>query len=204
VGARGFADDASTLLLLFALAKLGSWRWDGRDWIKKAPKGGRGAGPGATSQPVPQGATTVWSEETMRLFVQQMRIFGIDPAVVLLGIAAASNFNADENLGGYTGLLMVARDDLAALGYPGVPLFEELDAPRQIPWIGRVIGYRIASSGGSAPKNVPELAALLHPSSNPNVASAIRNEAQRRAAAAEGTMLYISHANLLRHVLANP
>jgi hypothetical protein len=203
LGARDFSDDVGTLFLFLALAKLGSWRWDGRDWMK-VPKGGRGAGPRATTQPVPQGGTTVWSEETMRLFVQQMRIFGIDPAVVLLGIASASNFNADEKLGGYVGLLMVSREDLASLGYPGVPPFEELDAPHQIPWLGRVIGYRIASSGGNAPKDVPELALLLHPASNPNIAAAIRNEAERRAREAEGQMLYINHANLLRHVLANP
>lgn len=203
MGVRDFSDDVGTLFLLLGLAKLGSWRWDGRDWMK-APKGGRGAGPKATTQPVPQGGTTVWSEETMRLFVQQMRIFGVDPAVVLLGIAAASNFNTDESLGGYTGLLLVSREDLASLGYPGVPPFEEIDAPHQIPWLGRVIGYRIASTGGTAPKDVPELALLLHPAPNPNIAAAIRNEAQRRAEAAEGTMLYIAHQNLLKHVLANP
>jgi hypothetical protein len=99
---------------------------------------------------------------------------------------------------------MVSRADLSAVGYPGVPTFEELDAPHQIPWIGRVIGYRIAASGGSPPKDVAELAALLHPATNPNVAAAIRNEAERRAAAAEGQMLYINHRNLLRHVQANP
>ncbi len=202
--ARDLTEDAGALLLLFALAKLGGMRWTGRDWLKKSDKGGRGAGPGATMQPVPQGGTTVWSEETMRLFVQQMRIFGIDPTVVLLGIAAASNFNADEQLGGYVGLLMVAREDLAALGYPGVPSFEEIDAPHQIPWIGRVIGYRIASSGGTAPKDVPELAALLHPATNPNIAAAIRNEAERRARDAEGSMLYLHHKALLQHVQANP
>ena len=174
--------------------------WD----AEHTDKGGRGAGPKPTTVPVPQGGTTMWSDETMRLFVQQMRIFGIDPAVVLLGIAAASNFNTDENLGGYTGLLMVSRDDLAALGYPGVPKFEEIDAPHQIPWLARVIGYRIASTGGNAPQNVPELAALLHPASNPNIAQAIRAEAERRAAAARGTMLYIHHENLLKHVLASP
>jgi len=199
LGARNLADDASVLLLLFALSKLGG----GSNWLK-TPKGGRGAGRGATTVPVPQGGTTAWSEATMRLFVQQMRVFGVDPAVVLLGIAAASNFNTDEQLGGYTGLLMVSREDLSALGYPGVPLFEEIDAPRQIPWIGRVIGYRIAARGGNPPKDVPELAALLHPATNPNVAAAIRNEAQRRAERAEGTMLYIHHKNLLQHVLANP
>lgn len=202
---RDFASDAGTLLLLVAAYKwLESWK--GVPWWKPeyTDKGGRGAGPGATTGPVPQGGTTIWSELTMRLFEQQMRMAGIDPMVALLGIAAASNFNADENLGGWTGLLMVSREDLSAVGYPGVPLFEETDAVFQIPWIGKVIAYRIAGAGGVVPKDVPELAVLLHPANNPTVVQAIRNEAQRRAQRAEGTMLFINHANVLRHVLANP
>jgi hypothetical protein len=203
--ARDIAEDAGAVFLAFmaykwfvSLKREPWWQPDHSD------KGGRGAGKGSKTIPVPQGATQEWSEETMRLFVQQCRIFGVDPEVVLLGIAAASNFNADEALGGYVGLLLVSREDLASLGYPGVPPFEEIDAPHQIPWLCRVIGYRIASSGGNAPKDVPELALLLHPASNPTIAEVIRNEAQRRAAEAEGTMLYISHFNLLKHVQANP
>jgi len=196
--------EVGVVLALLLLAKLGKsrepwWRPDYSD------KGGRGAGKGSTRVPVPQGATNLWSEDTMRLFVQQMRVFGLDPEVVLLGIAAASNFNADEQLGGYTGLLLVSREDLSSLGYPGVPTFEELDAPHQIPWIARVIGYRIAASGAAEPpKSVPELAVLLHKSENPTVTEAIRNEAARRAKEAAGTMLYLHHKNLLQHVLATP
>jgi hypothetical protein len=203
---REFADDASALLVGFMLLKwLGSWKnllpEPYEEW-SKADKGGRGAGRGSTTAPVPQGATNVWSEDTMRLFAREMALTGMDPQVVLLGVAAASNFNADEALGGYVGLLLVAREDLTSLGYPGVPTFEELDAPHQIPWLARVLSYRIASSGGVPPADVPELALLLHPASNPNIAEAIRNEAARRAHDAEGTSIYIHHANLLRHVLA--
>jgi hypothetical protein len=85
-----------------------------------------------------------------------------------------------------------------------VPPFEEIDAPAQIPWLAKVIGYRIAASGGSAPKTVAELASLLHPSTNPQIDEVIRKEAERRAKDAEGTMLYIHHKQLLQHVLANP
>src|SRR4029077_16670805 len=173
------------------------WRPDYTD------KGGRGAGPGRTTTPVPQGGANLWSEVTMRVFEQQMRAAGIDPRVALLGIAAASNFHPDESLGNNTGLLLVSRTDLNDVGYPGVPPFEETDAVHQIPWIARVIAYRIASAGGRAPKDVPELAVLLHPA-NPTITEVIRNEASRRAAEAEGTMLYISHLNLLKKVLANP
>lgn len=192
------------VIVLIAAAKLlgGS----STPWWKPThtKKGGKGAGSGASTAPVPQGGALVWSEATMRLFVREMRIFGIDPGVVLLGVAAASNFNSDEALGSYVGLLMVSREDLNSIGYPGVPPFEELDAPAQIPWLAKVIGYRIASTGGKPPRNVGELAALLHPAENPTIADVIRNEAERRARDAQGTSIYIHHKTLLGHVLANP
>lgn len=205
--ARDFVEDAGALLLGFMAVKvLSSWEWPKSSYPEwsKADKGGKGAGPGATTAPVPHGAANIWSEQTMRLFAQEMSTAGIDPRVALLGVAAASNFNSDEALGSYVGLLMVAREDLAALGYPGVPAFEEIDAPHQIPWIARVVAYRIASSGGVAPADVPELAVLLHPSSNPTIVEMLRAEAARRAEEARGKMIYIHHDNLLRHVLANP
>lgn len=204
MGARDFSDDVGTLFLLFALAKLGGWRWDGRDWLKQAPKGGRGAGRGSTTVPVPQGGAQLWSENTMRMFVEQMNGAGITPHVVLLGIAAASRFNADEVLGNNVGLLLVSRDDLREVGYPGDVPFEQRDAIYQIPWIAKVIAYRLANTGGGEPPdNVGDLAVLLHPS-NPTLAPYIRNEANKRAAEADGTMLYASHEELLKHVLSNP
>lgn len=167
-------------------------------------KGGRGAGPGATTTPVPQGGANLWSELTMKLFADQMYNAGVDARLVLLGIAASSNFNADEFLGNNTGLLMLRREHLAEVGYPGVPTFEELDAVHQIPWIAKVIAYRMATTGGRAPKSVSELALLLHPSSSPTITEVIKAEAERRAAAAQGTAIFIAHDNLLRKVLANP
>ncbi len=200
---RDFGEDAGTLLLAFFLIKLVSGR--GVPWWKPeySNKGGKGAGPGATATPVPQGATGLWSETTMRLFEKSMREAGIDPRVVLLGIAAASNFSADEFLGNNTGLLMVRRDHLSEVGYPGVPTFEELDAPHQIPWIARVLAYRMANTGGTAPTNVGDLAVLLNPA-NPTITDMLRSEGNRRAQEAEGTMLYIAHKQLLQHVLATP
>lgn len=202
---RDFGEDAGTLLLAFFLIKLISGR--GVPWWqpKYSDKGGRKPGPGATTTPVPQGATSLWSEETMRLFERTMREAGIDPRVALLGVAAASNFNADEFLGDNVGLLMVRREHLSEVGYPGVPTFEELDAPHQIPWIAKVIAYRLASTGGRvAPTNVGDLAVLLNPISNPTITDMLRSEGNRRAAEAEASMLYIAHKQLLQHVIANP
>lgn len=194
------------VLGLVLLAKLTGGRsvpWWEPKYSGKRP-GGKQAGKGSTTAPVPAGAAGVWSEDTMRLFVTEMRKFGIDPDVVLLGIAAASHFNPDEALGGYVGLLMMSREDLNAIGYPGVPPFEELDAPAQIPWLSKVIGYRLASTGAvGSPRDVPELAALLHPAENPTIDEVIRKEAARRAKEAEGSALYIHHKTLLQHVLAN-
>jgi hypothetical protein len=207
--ARDLTEDAGALLLAFmaykAFRSFADWDPRGPPWWQPdyTDKGGRGAGAGRTTTPVPQGGANLWSEVTMRVFEQHMRLAGIDPQVALLGIAAASNFNTDETLGSNVGLMMVQRQDLVDVGYPGVPLFEQTDAVHQIPWIGKVIAYRIASAGGIGPKDVPELAVLLHPA-NPTITEIIRNEARRRAAEAEGTMIYIAHSNLLRHVLANP
>lgn len=202
--ARDITEDAGALLLCFLAIKIFSG-WRSEPWWtpEYTNKGGRGAGRGRTKAPVPQGSADVWSEETMRLFDQQMRLAGIDPAVVLLGIGAASHFSADTQLGNTTGLLLVDSQQLRDLGYPEEPAFETLDAPAQIPWIAKVIAYRISSTGRVVPKDVPELAVLLHPAS-PTVTEVIRSEARRRAAEAEGSMLYIHHANLLRHVQANP
>lgn len=196
MGAADFYDDASTLLLLFALAKFAR-----RGEVKP---GTRGAGAGATTVPTPQGGALVWSENTMRMFAEQMDRIGINPHVVLLGIAAASKFNADETLGPNVGLLLVNREHLRDVGYPDPPAFEERDAVFQIPWIAKVIAYRVADTGGgAAPDNVGDLAVLLHPT-NPTLAEYVRREANRRAAEADSTMLYVSHAELLQHVLSNP
>lgn len=154
---------------------------------------------------VPSRATRkVWERSTMEMFAEQCRKIDVDPHVVLLGIAAASNFYPDEQLGGHVGLLLVSREDLTNVGYPGVPPFEETTALHQLPWICKVIGYRVASSGGKPPRDVPELAVLLHPSNNPTITEAIRNEAARRAKEAAATSLYRRHQELLRSVLANP
>jgi hypothetical protein len=167
-------------------------------------KGGRGAGPGATTTPVPQGGANLWSETTMRMFAEQMYRAGIDARLVLLGIAASSNFNADTALGNNTGLLALRREHLAEVGYPeDGPAFETRDAVFQIPWIAKVISYRIASTGGRVPATIPDLAELLHPSS-PELTTYIRSEAEKRAESAKGKMLYIAHDNLLRRVLRNP
>jgi hypothetical protein len=186
---------------LVALKLFASWKrepW----WLPEyTDKGGRGAGPGATNTPVPQGRTLLWSEATMKLFATRMLAVPIAPRVVLLAIAAASQFNADTSLGNTAGLLLLNRDDLTDLGYTEPPPFEQLDAPHQIPWIGTVIAYRVADSGRAPPSTVPDLAVLLHPSTPP-IEKVIRAEADRRASDAAGTMLYISHDNLLRHVLA--
>lgn len=200
---RGWTEDAGALMLAFVVIKVLSGR--GVPWWRPeySNKGGRGAGPKSSTTPVPQGATQLWSEETMRLFATQMHEAGIDPRLVLLGIAAASNFNADEFLGGNTGLLMVRRDHLSEVGYPGVPTFEQLDAPHQIPWIAHVLAYRMANTGGAQPTTVGELAVLLNPA-NPTITDMLRSEGNRRAAEAEGTMIYIAHKELLQHVLANP
>lgn len=137
----------------------------------------------------------------MRLFVSEMQRVPIKPELVLLGIAAASNFDASTELGNNVGLLMLRRDDLAEVGYPAVVPFETLPAPEQIPWIARVISYRIANTG-TVVMSVPDLAVLLaHVAGGPNVERVIRAEAQRRADNAQGTMLYIHHLNLLRRVI---
>jgi len=215
-------DETKVLLLvgLFVAAKLPRFGMPkilqpsaGPEWWKKTNKGGRGSGAGSTSAPGPAGAVQVWSEATMRTFVEELAHAsaatlpngggGIDPEIVLLGIAAASNFNADEFLGSNTGLLMVRRQDLAALGYPGVPSFEEIDAPHQIPWIARVIAYRMQSTGAPAPKSVGDLAVLLNPGT-PTITDMLRSEAERRANEALGTMVYMTNHTMLEHVLANP
>ncbi len=200
---RDFGEDAGALLLAFVLIKIISGRREPWWRPQDSDKGGRKPGPGATTTPVPQGSTTLWSETTMRLFAEKMHEAGIDPRLVLLGIATATNFNADEFLGDNTGLLLVRREHLAEVGYPGVPTFEELDAPHQIPWIARVLAYRMANTGGAAPTTVGDLAVLLNPS-NPTITDMMRSEGNRRAALAEGTMLYLSHKQLLQRVLATP
>jgi hypothetical protein len=193
---------ALLVLGLFVVAKLPRFQLPKLRTYQQPEKGGRGAGTGATQAPTPGGAALVWSEQTMRTFVHEMQQVPIWPELVLRCIAAASNFNADEFLGSNTGLLMVRRQDLADISYPGVPRFEELDAAHQIPWIARVIAYRIASTG-TTPQTAGDLAVLLHPE-NPTITEMLRNEAERRATDAEGTMLYIAHHQLLQHVLANP
>jgi hypothetical protein len=199
--ARREAAAASLLTALFWFALLKKFSRD--PWWQTTDKGGRGAGPGATTTPVPQGGANLWSEVTMRLFAEQMHQTGVDARLVLLGIAASSNFNADEAIGNNTGLLMLRREQLAAVGYPEEPAFEELDAVQQIPWIAKVIAYRMASTGGKAPTTIADLAELLHPSA-PALTVYIRSEAEKRAAAARGRAIFIAHDNLLRKVLASP
>lgn len=203
--ARKAAEPALLIGLLVAV-KISNWSLKGPPFWRPdmSDKGGKGAGTDATRAPVPQGAANVWSRVTMEVFVKQMQGVPIDPALVLLGIAAASNFNADEFLGSNVGLLLVNREDLANVGYPGVPPFEQTEAVYQIPWIAKVLAYRMAAAGGREPKTVGDLAVLLHPGNNPTITEAIRNESERRARDAEGKSIYIHHANLLRTVLANP
>jgi hypothetical protein len=204
---RRMNTESKALLLigLFVAAKLPGWpKLRFPNTYRQPDKGCRRAGGGATQTPTPGGAGLVWSEATMRLFVAEMGHVPITPEVVLLAIAVASNFNADSFLGSNTGLLMVRRQDLSDLNYPGVPRFEELDAPAQIPWIARVIALRMSETKTSvAPDNVGDLAVLLNPQ-NPAITDMLRAEANRRAKEAEGSMLYIAHHQLLRHVLANP
>lgn len=209
---RDLLEDAGAVLLAFlALKALGSWGWWRIDWTQ-VDKGGRGAGPGATSAPVPAGAANLWSEETMRLFAREMAAVPIDARLVLLGIAAASNFNADTEMGDNVGLLLVRRSDLADVGVPIPETFGSLEAPEQIPWIARVLSYRMADDGAeprwsdSDPgrqRAVGDLAVLLHPVSSAVIEDVVRKEAARRAKDAQGQSLYIHHDNLLRHVLAN-
>lgn len=209
---RDLIGDAGTLLTLaqlFVLYQLAQ-RWDAL-W-KREPwwtpeytdKGGRGAGPGSSTQPVPQGGANVWSEDTMRLFAREMAGVPVDARLVLLGIGAASHFNADEEMGDNVGLLLVRRSDLAAVGVPIPETFGVLNAPEQIPWIAQVIALRMADRGGKAPASVADLAVLLHPTSSPTIEQVIRKEAERRAEDARGQSIYLNHDNLLRHVLANP
>jgi hypothetical protein len=147
----------------------------------------------------------------MRLFVQQMFLTAMDPGVVLRAIAIASNFRADEvrqtgGVGDRVGLLQVLRSSLADLGYPADPPFETLEAPEQIPWLARVLAFRIADAGGTPPGNVGDLGVLLFgpPEPSPMVASYIRKQAVTETARVEATMIFISYENLLKHVLANP
>lgn len=203
---RDTIDDAGAIVLLVVLAKLfASWpslsaiQAENRDRFRKG-KGGKGAGAGQTYGSG-AGNGAVWSEATMQLFAEEMAAVPIDPFVVLLAIATASNFNADEFLGDNTGLLLVRREDLSALGYPAVPTFEELDAPHQIPWIARVIAYRTADSGADAPKDVAGLAVLLHPG-NPTITEMLQSEAERRSEEMRSNALYIEHENLLKRVLS--
>jgi hypothetical protein len=202
---RDALEDVGVILTAVFLVKLAS-RWQRDPWWKPdhTDKGGRGAGPGASSTPVPEGAANLWSEVTMRMFAEQMYQAGVDARLVLLGIAASSNFNADEELGNNVGLLMLNRDHLSEVGYPeDAPPFEQLDAVHQIPWIAKVIAYRMADTGGRAPTTIGELATLLHPA-NSTITAVIRAEAERRANDAKGRQIYIAHDNLLRKVLANP
>jgi hypothetical protein len=203
---RDTLDDIGWIVLLVVGAKvLASWpsldaiQAENREKFRKA-RGGRGAGPGQTYG---RGAGNgeVWSEATMQIFADEMAAIPIDPHTVLLAIATASNFNSDEFLGDNTGLLLVRREDLSALGYPAVPKFEELDAPRQIPWIARVIAYRIADANTEPPGTVPDLAVLLHPA-NPTITEMLRNEAQTRSDQMRSNALFMEHDQLLQHVLA--
>lgn len=147
----------------------------------------------------------------MRLFVQQMHLTAMDPGVVLRAIAIGSNFRADEvtqtgGVGDRVGLLQVMRSQLKDVGYPDDPPFETLDAPEQIPWIARVLAYRIADTGGTPPGNVGDLGVLLFGPPEPSemVASYIRRQAPKEVERVEATMIFISYDNLLKHVLANP
>jgi len=140
-----------------------------------------------------------------------MKLTAMDPGVVLRAIAIASNFRADEvretgGVGDRVGLLQLTRSDLEAVGYPKDPPFETLDAPEQIPWLSRVLAYRIADTGGTPPATVGDLGVLLFgpPPPSQTVADYIRKQAVKETQRVESSMLFISYANLLQHVLANP
>lgn len=171
--------------------------------------------PAPTPEPAPEPAPPVdsgkppqratrkpWSEETMRHFnIAMSGTAGVDSRVVLLGIAAASNFDPGFYLGNNVGLLAVRREHLKDVGYQGPELYS-LDPEAQFPWIARVIAYRIASTGADEPKDVADLAVLLNPTT-PTVTTILRNEAKRRAAEVSRTRYYQVHAELLRRVIGS-
>jgi hypothetical protein len=212
--ARDYAEDAGVVLGLFLAYK--AWiafkdaTPDTRPWFGKGsppiPEPGAPDFPGPEyPDTMPMAYAGLWTEPTMRLFAQAMFDAGIDARLVLLGIAASSDFHPDESLGGNTGLLMVQRDDLIAVGYPdGSHPFEDLPTEKQIPWIGRVLGYLISGKGGRPPTTIADLATLIHPVTNPMINLVIRAEANKRADSSRETELFKQQDALLQRVLAHP
>lgn len=133
----------------------------------------------------------------MRLFAREMRSAGVDPALALKAVAAASDFDPGSYLANNVGLMMVRRDHLKEVGFSGGELYA-LPAEEQIPWIGKVIAYRIASTGAT-PDDVGDLAVLLNPVPR-KMDAVLRNEAKRRTVEAERTRYYRQHAALLQRV----
>lgn len=133
----------------------------------------------------------------MRLFAEKMGEAGVSPELILLGIAAASDFDPGSYLGNNVGLLMVRRDHLAQTGYTGPELYS-LPADDQIPWIAKVIAHRIASTS-TTPDDVGDLAVLLNPVP-PKMDAILRQEAKRRSAEVKRTRFYAQHAALLKRV----
>jgi hypothetical protein len=147
----------------------------------------------------------LWSESTMRLFVVEMQYAGVDPRLVLLGISLLSNFRADERVGPTAGLLLTRDSHLQEVGYPGAPTFETLTAPQQFPWLRKVLAYRIADRGGTAPTTLPDLLVLLAPfPEHPRIEAYIRTHALLGQKRAETSTVFLEHEKLLRRVQAAP
>ena len=206
--ARDFTEDAGLVLIAFLAYKAYRTVKDAtspKEWLPDLPD----LPDLPTIDPAPRYPgepgyvdPTVWSEATMRLFVDHMYSAGIDARLVLLGIAASSDFQPDESLGENTGLLMVQRSDLVAVGYDDdARPFEGLKAPEQIPWIGRVLSYLIASRGGAPPTTIADLALLVHPTSSAVMAAVIRNQAERMAERARQSERFARQDVLLQKVL---
>jgi hypothetical protein len=167
-----------------------------------APKGpppqieSRSPGVPQRSTGTPQRATRQpWSIDTMRLFAREMSRAGVDPRIVLQGIAAASDFDPGFFLGDHVGLLAVRRQHLREIDFPADRELYSMTADEQIPWIGKVIAYRIASA--EEPEDVSDLAVILNPVPA-KMEPLLRGEAKRRAADAERTRYYQTHATLLK------
>jgi len=208
--ARDYAEDAAVLVVLVLAYK--AWRgfedatspstwWGGGkksepDADTTLPSGSDDSAPGpAYPDTMPMAYAGVWDEPTMRSFADAMYSAGVDARLVLL----------DESLGGNTGLLMVQRDDLIAVGYPdGSHPFEDLPTAAQIPWIGKVLGYLISGQGGRPPTTIADLATMVHPVTNPMIALVIRAEANKRAESSRQTELFKAQDALLQKVLAHP
>ena len=153
----------------------------------------------------PAQAKALWSESTMRLFVVEMQFAGVDPRLVLLGISALSNFRSDERVGPTVGLLLTRDTHLSEVGYPVAPPFETLPPAAQFPWLRKVLAYRMADRGGTAPTSLPDLMVLLAPfPAHPKIEAYIRAHALLSKKRAETSTVFLEHEKLLRRVQAAP